>query len=95
MLRDAQARANWYLSVEGPGAGPPLMHSLSMPAAHVELQDARGHLHFTGTLSVGDAQVSSGAPPLRLDTTGELNGRPVTLWIDGSVGYYLSVWSGS
>src|ERR1700722_18881805 len=35
LVRDAQGRANWHLRPEGPGRGPPLLHGLDVPDAHV------------------------------------------------------------
>jgi uncharacterized protein involved in outer membrane biogenesis len=75
LVRDARGRANWLMYEEGPGQGPPLVHSLSMPGARVELHDARGHLEFTGVVSAGDAIAEGGMAPLRIEGAGQLNGR--------------------
>jgi len=83
LLRDAEGRANWHLRAEGPGGGPPLIHSLSMPDVQVELHDERRHLEFSGTVSAGDVAGAPAAPPLRITGTGQLNGRPASFTLDG------------
>ncbi|MBV8403120.1 MAG: AsmA family protein [Gammaproteobacteria bacterium] len=82
LRRDAQARANWTVTAEGAGAGPPLIRSLAMRAARVDLHDERRHLTFAGTVSAGD-EGEGDAPALRVEAKGELNGRPALLRIDG------------
>jgi len=82
LRRDAQDRANWTVSAEGAGGGPPLIRSLAMPAARVDLHDERRHLKFAGTVTAGD-QGGGDAPPLWVVATGELNGRPAVLRIEG------------
>ncbi len=79
LVRDAEGRANWYLSEQGAGGGPPLIHSLSIPDASVEVHDAPRHLEFTGTVAAGDAPAEGGAGPLHAEAAGQLNGRPVVL----------------
>jgi AsmA family protein len=83
LLRDARGRANWYASADGAGNGPPLIESLEVPDAHVDLRDDRWHLHFQGRLSAGDA-AHGGArlPPLHIEAHGELNGRAASLSIE-------------
>lgn len=83
LLRDEQGRANWQLHEEGPGSGPPLIRSLEMPGARVQLHDARRHLEFKGAVSAGDATMSAPHPPLRIEGSGKLNGRAATFVIDG------------
>ena len=84
LVRDAQGHANWHLHEEGPGRGPPLMHSLFVPEAHVELHDARRHLQFTGTVSAeDDAAAAGGAAPLRIEGAGQLNGRAASFRVVG------------
>src|ERR1700678_4378280 len=60
--RDAVGHANWHWKAPGilPGKGPPLIHDLSVPAAHLQVEDERRHLVFDGILSAG-AQSSAGA----------------------------------
>jgi uncharacterized protein involved in outer membrane biogenesis len=101
LWRDADAHANWIRNAPGiiPGNGLPVIHSLSIPAAHLELHDDRRHLMFDGTLSAGDAaagergveaaQAAKESPgtdpavPLRISITGTLNDREATVIIDG------------
>jgi AsmA family protein len=83
LLRDAAGRANWHLREQGPGGGPPLIRSLSMPDVQVDLHDERRHLEFSGTVSAGDVAGAPGAPPLRITGTGQLNGRPASFVLDG------------
>jgi uncharacterized protein involved in outer membrane biogenesis len=83
LLRDARGRANWYASADGAGKGPPLIQSLEVPDAHVDLRDDRWHLQFQGRLSAADA-VREGArlPALHIEAHGELNGRAASLTIE-------------
>jgi AsmA family protein len=85
LLRDGEGRANWLAHEPGkaPPKGPPLIHSLSMPNAHVQLDDARRHLLFDGTISAQDVRGTGGVNPLRIEGAGQLNGRAVTFTIDG------------
>ncbi len=82
LVRDARGRANWQMYEEGPGHGPPLIHSLSMPDARVELHDARRHLEFNGTVSAAD-EADDGAAPLLIEGAGQLNGRAASFWVRG------------
>jgi AsmA family protein len=81
LVRDAQGHANWLLHEEGPGGGPPLVHSLAMPDVRVELHDALGQLEFTGTVSAGDATAEGGVAPLRVEGAGQLNGRSASFLV--------------
>src|SRR5450631_9077 len=86
LVRDAAGYANWHLSdpkIPTNGRPLPLVRSLSMPDAHVELKDDRRHLQFEGTVSAHEVIDSSGIPPLRIEGTGQLNGRAVTFDIAG------------
>ena len=85
LARESDGRANWQAHAPGTkaGKGPPLIHSLSMPSAHVELEDARRHLHFDGTVSIHDSQGAVGVSPLQIDGAGQLNTKPVTFTING------------
>jgi len=82
LLRDASGQANWRAHPGGPGKGPPLIRSLSVSNAHVEFHDERRHLQFTGIVSAGDAG-GGAAPKLRVDGSGQLNGRTVSFDITG------------
>ncbi len=82
LLRDAHGRANWQLHADGPGGGPPLVRSLSMPEAHVELHDALLNLEFEGTVSAGDED-ATGRSPLLINGAGQLNGRAATFRVSG------------
>jgi AsmA family protein len=83
LVRNSLARANWYLHEGGAGPGPPLIRSLSMPHARVQLHDERRHLEFKGTVTVADVGDASHPDALRISAEGDLNGRPATLVIDG------------
>ena len=83
LLRDSRGRANWQMHEAVPGSGPPLIRSLSMPHAHVELNDDRRHLQFSGTVSAGDASAMAASSPFRIEGSGQLNGRAASFAIDG------------
>ncbi|MEJ0038343.1 MAG: AsmA family protein [Gammaproteobacteria bacterium] len=85
LVRDAEGRANWQRSPPGaPEKGPGrLLRSLYMPDAHVVLDDARRHLRFDGTVTAGDVRAAASPPPLRIEGSGQLNGRAATFAIDG------------
>lgn len=83
LSRDANGHANYHVRAAGPGSGPPLMRSLSMPDMQVELDDVRGHVRFSGTVSIGEEPQPSGAPRLRISGAGSLNGRPGSFAVDG------------
>jgi uncharacterized protein involved in outer membrane biogenesis len=84
LARDVDGRANWQAHEPGKSAakGPPLIHSLSMLNAHVELDDARQHLKFDGTISAQDMPGVVGKQPLRIEGAGELNGHAASFVID-------------
>jgi len=85
LQRDAAGHANWLWKPPGflPGKGIPPIYSLSIPDAHVTLDDDRRHLLFDGTLTTRDTQPASGPTSLRIDGKGHLNGRDVTFFIEG------------
>src|ERR1700733_14631475 len=72
LVRTADGRANWQARPPGGaiGHGLPLMHSLSMRNAHVELHDDRRHLDFTGTVSADDTQGVQGSLPFQIKGAG-------------------------
>ncbi|MDB6086086.1 MAG: AsmA family protein [Gammaproteobacteria bacterium] len=77
LLRDSAGYANWQWTDPDTGTGTNLLiHSLSMRTAHVELDDARRHVHFTGTVSIHEVGGAAAPPPLRIEGSGQLNGRP-------------------
>lgn len=83
LLRDASGHSNWHQRQSGPGSGPPLLRSLSMTEAHVELNDERRHLQFSGAVSVTETPTAEGPPSLRIEARGPLNGRSAVLLIVG------------
>jgi hypothetical protein len=85
LSRDATGHANWQWTNpdQGNGRGPPLIRSLLVPRAHLELEDARRHLRFAGTVSAQDLPGSGAIRPLRIEGAGQLNGRAVTFALNG------------
>ena len=102
LARDAQGRANWQW--RDPALPPTdrklaIVRSLSVPNAHVTLDDQRRHLEFEGTASAqapgaeassagemqrGGAEPGGAQPqPLRIWGDGTLNGRAASFEIDG------------
>jgi len=80
LIRDEQGRANWQLQEPNRGGGGelPFIRSLSMPAAHATLDDARRHLRFEGTVSAQDQPIGPGPDWFRIDGSGQLNGAGLT-----------------
>jgi uncharacterized protein involved in outer membrane biogenesis len=86
LQRDAEGHSNWRRNppgIRGSG-GLPIIRRFSMPGAHVELDDARRHLQFQGTVSVHEADDPGVLRPLQIEGDGQLNGRPATFEIDGA-----------
>jgi AsmA family protein len=85
LRRDADGHANWLWRAPGilPGKGIPPIYSLSIPDAHVALDDDRRHLLFDGTLTTKNTHSEPGAGPLRIEGHGHLNGRNASFTIDG------------
>jgi len=83
LVRDSAGYANWQLTDpnKSGGKGLPLIRSLSIQNARVELADGRRHLQFNGTVSVGEAGDATLASPLHIEGTGQLNGRADTFRI--------------
>src|SRR3984893_11172615 len=83
LQRDAGGRANWQLSDPDTGdeSSVPLIPSLSMPKASVDLHDDLRHLSFDGTVSAQDVHTARGLPPFRIAGEGDLNGKPATFEI--------------
>jgi uncharacterized protein involved in outer membrane biogenesis len=84
LARDSSGHANWQLTDPGQGNGPgmPIIRSLSMPGAHVDLDDGLRHLQFEGTVSLHEVK-GAAPPPLQIEGAGQLNGRAVIFKIDG------------
>jgi uncharacterized protein involved in outer membrane biogenesis len=61
----------------------PLVRHLSVSNARVQLNDDTRHLQYEGTVTVKEPMPVEGPPPLRIEGTGQLNGRPVRFGIDG------------
>ena len=85
LTRDEEGRSNWQIRAPGSGrsTGPPLIRSLRMPNARVYFDDERRHLKFDGTISAQDVPGGGAAPALRIDGTGQLNGRPADFTLNG------------
>jgi AsmA family protein len=84
--RDAADRANWRFTTTDnrPQASKPahlpVVRSLSLNRAHIEVLDAVRKLHFIGTLAATQAE---GDQSLRLDGTGQMNGESFSLVTQG------------
>ncbi len=83
--RDSTNHANWQWTDPGKSSGAKftIVRSLSIPHAHVLLDDALRHLKFDGTVSVHEANGPEGFQALRLDGTGQLNGKTASIEITG------------
>jgi uncharacterized protein involved in outer membrane biogenesis len=70
LQRDAVGHANWHWRAPGilPGKGLPIIHSLSVPKAHLQVEDERRHIVFDGVLTAGarDALESHDAAETRV-----------------------------
>jgi AsmA family protein len=78
LARDALGHANWQLTYPPKTAAnkrAPIIRSLTVPNAHVILNDALRHLQFDGTVSVQGPSGSAAPQPLRIAGSGQLNGR--------------------
>jgi len=75
--RQENGHSNWQYRPPGSGrgTGPPLIHSLRMPNARVFYDDARRRLKFDGTITAQDLPDAGAAAPLRIEGSGQLNGR--------------------
>jgi AsmA family protein len=85
LSRDDAGLANWQRTdprVPDDTLSPLLRH-WSVPGARVLLKDDTRHLQFDGTITVKEPSLKEGPPPLRIEGTGQLNGRPVRFGIDG------------
>jgi AsmA family protein len=82
--RDREGRSNWRLREKSrpprQGGGLLPLHRLVLRDVAVWLKDERRHLDYEGSLvTVGDDT----AAPLRFEAEGQLNGRPVSAWLEG------------
>src|SRR5580700_4589060 len=78
LARDATGHANWQLSYPPKTAAnkdAPIIRILTVPNAHVILNDALRHLQFNGTVSVQGPSGAAAPQPLRIAGGGQLNGR--------------------
>jgi AsmA family protein len=82
LVRDSAGHANWQWTAKG-GDQLPLIRGLSMPGAHVDLDDALRHLRFQGTVSAHEAKGTQAVRLLQIEGEGLLNGRPATFAING------------
>jgi AsmA family protein len=86
LVRNADGRANWQMTDPARKRihkNSPIIRSLSVPNAHVELADDRRHLQFVGTVSALDPDDPGAPQPVRILGTGQLNGRAVTFAVTG------------
>jgi uncharacterized protein involved in outer membrane biogenesis len=83
-FRDDMGHANWQL--ENPDTSAPqalpVIRSLLMMDAHVQLMDAQKHRQFDGTVSAHENGADA-AQSLRMEGRGQLNGRPVSFELTG------------
>jgi AsmA family protein len=80
LVRDSGGHANWQWTG---GTQLPIIRGLSMPGAHVDLDDALRHLRFQGTVSAHEAKGTQAVRLLQIEGEGLLNGRPATFAING------------
>ncbi|MEO8316429.1 MAG: AsmA family protein, partial [Pseudomonadota bacterium] len=83
LLRDEKGLSNWRSKPLRSGDGPPLIHSVLMRDAQVDLHDARRHLDFEGLVTAQDRPAVKGLRPLHVEGAGQLNGRAVSITLDG------------
>jgi len=85
LVRDSAGRANWQLTEpdKTDNTTLPIIRVLSIPNAHVVLDDALRHLQFDGTVSAQDESAMGGLQSLRLTGRGQLNGRAASFEITG------------
>lgn len=86
LARDAAGHSNWRRTppgIRGSG-GLPIIRSLLVPDAHVELDDARRHLQFKGTVSAHESEAAGALRTLRIEGDGQLNGRAASFEIEGA-----------
>ena len=85
LVRDATGRANWQMTApdKNDSGDLTILRVLSIPNAHVVLDDALRNLQFDGTVSAQDESGMGGLQSLRLAGRGQLNGRAASFEIIG------------
>jgi uncharacterized protein involved in outer membrane biogenesis len=85
LVRDATGHANWQMTApdKNDSGDLTILRVLSIPNAHVVLDDALRNLQFDGTVSAQDESGMGGLQSLRLAGTGQLNGRAASFEIIG------------
>jgi hypothetical protein len=84
LIRDAAGRANWQWRDPARrriNKNSAIVRSVSILNAKVQLDDAKRHLQFVGTVSVQGLNGPGDAQPLRIEGTGQLNGKPASFTI--------------
>lgn len=83
LTRDSSGHANWQWRDpdKTTSHGLPIIHSLGMKDADVELDDGLRHLVFKGTVSAQDGAAET--HPVLIEGKGQLNGRAATFSITG------------
>ena len=84
LIRDAAGRANWQWRDPAKrriNKNSAIVRSVSILNARLELDDAKRHLQFAGTVSVEDLDRPGQPQPLRVDGSGQLNGHAATFKI--------------
>jgi AsmA family protein len=84
LIRDAAGRANWQWRDPAKrriNKNSAIVRSVSIPNARLELDDAKRHLQFAGTVSVEGLERPGDPQPLRVEGSGQLNGHAATFKI--------------
>lgn len=85
LARDSRGHANWQLT--DPDASDntqsPILREVSIPNAHVALQDDLRHLNFKGDISVRQTHGEDSSHALQIRGTGVLNGREASFEVTG------------
>lgn len=85
LARDEKGRANWQLADPAKrrafNENSPIVRSVSMPNAHILLDDTRRHLKFDGIVSAMSPPEPGSGQSLRVEGAGRLNGRTASFEI--------------
>ena len=85
LVRDSRGHANWQLT--DPDASDntqwPILRDLSIPDAHVVLEDDLRHLKFKGTVSARQVVDKNSSQAVQISGTGILNGREASFEVIG------------